>query len=703
MAIENFDNTTIDVQTLKPFKKFIMTIGELPTNYIDSLSYAELLTWFCDYLQNKVIPVVDTNAAALKELQDYFNNLDVQDEIDNKLDEMAEDGTLEEIMASYLNTKAIFCFDNVNDLKNATNLIDGSYAKTLGFYSINDDGGATYKIRTITNQDVVDNASIIALNDESLIAELIIVDIINIKQFGAIENEDNTSIFNKVITYNRDKKYRIYIPKGTYYVSQILIDYENSVIFGDSKALSIIKSIENNTEDSIIKVVNSANKRNEIFNIKIDGNKNNNVNEIDGIKLTSNSEYFTGDDSYNKIHDIEITLCSGNGLTAESSYLRELRIDNIRCVYNKNGFNINGITDSIINNCTASSNDEYGYYIKAFNMRISNCKAHHNGKGSENSSDLDYTRVPLNEFEATSDEDPIQNKTYYTISDLGVVEKFTGTTFESGTTYYELNKLYYKRYPGFYLETYRSNINNIESQDNFGDGLYVNGGRNNISNIVGDNNGIIIINGTPVSYASQNLEQLYDGVHLYRTTNNNILGSFTNSRNASIGKSQRSGLYIDSTNYYDGETNAQIICENQVSDVLTKNIGSNGVIKVDINGKQYYEVCNNSDIQVYGGSVYSTGDIISSIKKYGDRINLHLILNKPEGFIKEGTSSDSYIGKIPAKYRPKENINIIGMLSDNKGYTQNAYCTCTITPNGDIRIRNTGSTAYPDLIITAEY
>ena len=37
-----------------------------------------------------------------------------------------------------------------------TNLINGSYAKTLGYYSKNDGGGSLYKIRNITNEDIVD-------------------------------------------------------------------------------------------------------------------------------------------------------------------------------------------------------------------------------------------------------------------------------------------------------------------------------------------------------------------------------------------------------------------------------------------------------------------------------------------------------------------------------------------------------------------
>lgn len=105
MAIEDFDQVTIAPAKLRPFSKFIMSIGELPTSYLDSLSYAEQVTWFCDYLQNKVIPAINNNATALEEvqqlitdIQNWLDNLDLQDEVDNKLDQMAEDGTLAEII-----------------------------------------------------------------------------------------------------------------------------------------------------------------------------------------------------------------------------------------------------------------------------------------------------------------------------------------------------------------------------------------------------------------------------------------------------------------------------------------------------------------------------------------------------------------------------------------------------------------------------
>ena len=100
------------IETLKPFTRFCCTIGNLPTSYMESLTYEEQLLWLCNYLENTVIPAVNNNAEAVKELQDlyvvlkdyvdnYFNNIDVQEEINNKLDQMAADGSLYEIIKKY--------------------------------------------------------------------------------------------------------------------------------------------------------------------------------------------------------------------------------------------------------------------------------------------------------------------------------------------------------------------------------------------------------------------------------------------------------------------------------------------------------------------------------------------------------------------------------------------------------------------------
>ena len=194
-------NENIEKPTMKlpPLKRMCMTIGQLPSSYVESMSYYEMLVWFIHYLRDEVIPVVNANGEAVEELQElyvqlqeyvnnYFDNLDVQEEINNKLDEMAESGQLTDIIAQYLGLAGMITFNNVAEMKAAENLVNGSKCCTLGYYSVNDGGNATYKVRTITNDDVVDEGSIIALYDDSLIAELIISDEINIKVFFQLKS-----------------------------------------------------------------------------------------------------------------------------------------------------------------------------------------------------------------------------------------------------------------------------------------------------------------------------------------------------------------------------------------------------------------------------------------------------------------------------------------------------------------------------------
>lgn len=163
-----------DIRKLPKIIRRCMTIGMLPSSYKQSLTYEEQLLWFCDFLENQVIPVVNNNSEVVEELKNYFENLDVQEEINNKLDEMAESGKLTDIIAQYLQLAGLLCFNTKSDLKNAQNLSNGSFTKTFGDTLYNDGQGQFYKIRTLTSSDVVDDVNILALsNFPSLIAELI--------------------------------------------------------------------------------------------------------------------------------------------------------------------------------------------------------------------------------------------------------------------------------------------------------------------------------------------------------------------------------------------------------------------------------------------------------------------------------------------------------------------------------------------------
>lgn len=176
----NFKKTRIPL-----FRRFVLQNFPFIEQDFDALTDYELICKVVEYLNNVIISTnanseqVEILTDAFNELQSYvdhyFDNLDVQDEINNKLDAMVEAGTLQEIVADYLNSKAIFGFDNLASMKSATNLIEGSYALTLGYYSKNDNGSALYKIRAITNSDAVDEMFIVAMTtDPTLVAELIV-------------------------------------------------------------------------------------------------------------------------------------------------------------------------------------------------------------------------------------------------------------------------------------------------------------------------------------------------------------------------------------------------------------------------------------------------------------------------------------------------------------------------------------------------
>ena len=199
-----------DSRRLNPFGRFCCTIGNLPTSYMLSLTYEEQLIWFCKYLEETVIPAVNNNAEALEELQnlfielktyvdEYFENLDVQEEINNKLDDMAESGQLTDIIAQYLELQGILAYNTVNDMKNATNLADGSFTKTYGKLSLNDGKGHFYKIRELINTDVVDGENLIALvNYPTLVAELINDEVGKLNDLNTINKDTIVGAINEV-------------------------------------------------------------------------------------------------------------------------------------------------------------------------------------------------------------------------------------------------------------------------------------------------------------------------------------------------------------------------------------------------------------------------------------------------------------------------------------------------------------------------
>ena len=163
---------------IPPFRAWVQKT--LPAVYDDGLSYMELLSKVFVYL-NSVIKSTDGIITDFNALHDYvynfFKNLDVQEEIDNKLDQMAEDGTLQAILSDFI----VFTMDTATEFSDC-GLGVGTKIETRGFYEINDGGAALY----ILEEGDADGITKLACKTEGIVAVLQRSDTMHFKSFGAV-------------------------------------------------------------------------------------------------------------------------------------------------------------------------------------------------------------------------------------------------------------------------------------------------------------------------------------------------------------------------------------------------------------------------------------------------------------------------------------------------------------------------------------
>ena len=117
-------------------------------------------------------------------------------------------------------------YDTVALMKADTDLIDGDYAQTLGYYSANDGGGATYKITAVESETDYQEEL-----DNELYATLIVDSEVNVKQFGAYgdNTHDDTLAIQNAINYlknkfldNSNNKLTLILSAGTYLISDTI-------------------------------------------------------------------------------------------------------------------------------------------------------------------------------------------------------------------------------------------------------------------------------------------------------------------------------------------------------------------------------------------------------------------------------------------------------------------------------------------------
>ena len=300
-------------------------------------------------LQTYVNNTKDTLEDAFNELDDYvrnyFDNLDVQDEIDHKLDEYLEDGTLEHIIASYLQTQKIY---NTHQemIADADNLVNGLNVQTLGYYTFNDGGGAFYQITDTESQtDYQDDLG----ND--LFATLIINNIMNVAQFGAYgdnTHDDTNAIRNAIncgaseINFIKDKIYLI--TPFTENTSHGLLIPSNTIIDLKNATIKVIPNDKTNYKVFSFLSVNNS----QLKNGKIIGDV--------GTHTGNTGEWGYG-----------VSIIHSENIVLENLYISKCWGDGININFetgNTSTFYSNNIT---INNCVCDDNRRQGMSIEAGN------------------------------------------------------------------------------------------------------------------------------------------------------------------------------------------------------------------------------------------------------------------------------------------------------------------------------------------------
>ena len=158
------EQVTINVETLQPVTRTLMTIGALPTSYLISMTYEEQLLWLQNYLIKTVIPAINNNAEATQEVQDivmalqqyindYFNNLDVQDEINNKLDDLVEDGTLTRLIGEYVQPLIDEQNEDIQDFENSVRSEINSFDDRLRAVASGSPAGVYSDLTTLRSQN----------------------------------------------------------------------------------------------------------------------------------------------------------------------------------------------------------------------------------------------------------------------------------------------------------------------------------------------------------------------------------------------------------------------------------------------------------------------------------------------------------------------------------------------------------------------
>lgn len=338
--------THSEYKILPPFKAWVQQA--LPSVYDDSLSYTDLLSkllYYVDVLTENNTTLSNDVKNAIDYINNYFNNLDVQDEVNKKLDLMAVDGTLEKLIGKYITTKNQIVFESVADMLKSNETKENGNYLCYGYLD-KFDGGKGYYIATKTRDE-----SKWQLTNGTLYFTLINDNPVNLSSFGGHTSSD---ILKNAFAYAIKNKFDI-VGNGEYTTNEPLIVTEPINI-------NVKTIIANNFIDYTLKCHYDFSKQAELNKIEVHINCNNVSSGIDvtGCKKTLilNSEIIN-------INECGIRLNSGYECYIENTHLYGTGKNSIGILLDT--------SDCVIDNCVGI---DCHTFIKANQLnQISQCHA----------------------------------------------------------------------------------------------------------------------------------------------------------------------------------------------------------------------------------------------------------------------------------------------------------------------------------------
>lgn len=309
-----------EFKNLTPFKWFVLENFPFIEADFDALTEWQL---FCKLGKemNKIINSENTLGTQLENVtnafialqnyvNNYFDNLDLQEEVNNKLNDMVADGSLQNIISVYVNENIIKTFNTYNDFITDNGLINGMTCKTLGFYEINDGGSCLYKL---TNIQPNDNTYYIELNNNLYAYIINTNNYFSIKQLGAKENDlsfDNALLFNNAFKINKN----ILIPNGNYYIdTDITIPSDITIKWNENATI-----IKKPTDRELYRMFDIFRVENVTFiNPTIIGDKNTHI----GTSGEYGYPIYIAESQNIKIYNADISQAWGDGIYIGLKYM----------------------------------------------------------------------------------------------------------------------------------------------------------------------------------------------------------------------------------------------------------------------------------------------------------------------------------------------------------------------------------------------